>query len=117
MAKSSNSPKEANNDTIKAAILDAVASLWEEHVDQISRIREKAEDKSVTVNFANKIDCSETQATVETNIRFCETFTDKRTNKIEDASQGKFETIENAGRGGRKGGDKDKEKGEGAEKE
>lgn len=88
--------------SIKAAILDAVSELYDEHTDQIRLIRERAEGKVITVNFANEIDCSESQPVVKTKIRFCETYTDERTNKLEDTDQGTFETLEAAGRGGRK---------------
>jgi len=101
MAKKENN-SQPQDSTIKAAILDAVAELWDQHEEEIRRIREGSEDKTIVVNFANEIDCSETQAVVKTKLRFCETFTDERTNKLDDSKQGKFETIENAGRGGRK---------------
>lgn len=95
-----------SDETIKAAILDAVAELFDEHLEQINGIRDTSETKSIVVNFSNEIDCSESQAVVTTRIKFSQSFTDRRTNKIEDGKQGKFETIENAGRGGRKRGDK-----------
>lgn len=88
----------------KSAILDAVAELYDEHSDQIQAIRSRAEGQSITVTFGNVIDCSESQPVVTTKIRFCETYTDERTNKIskDDKNQLKFETVEHAGRGGRK---------------
>lgn len=95
----------ASEETIKAAILDAVSELWDQHTDEIRTIRNNSQEKCITVTFGNEIDCSESQVTVKTKIRFCETFTDERTNKItvDDQKQGKFETMEAAGRGGRKG--------------
>ena len=89
---------------IRKAILDAISELYEEHEDQIVGIRSRAEGNCITVTFANEIDFSESQPTVRTKIRFCETYTDERTNKIsrDDKNQLKLETIEHAGRGGRK---------------
>lgn len=91
---------QASNEAIKAAILDAVSELWDEHEQQIVNIRDKSQEQAIVVNFKNHIDCSESEAVVETTIRFSETFTDKRTNKITKDAENQL-TVENAGRGGR----------------
>jgi len=93
-----------NEADFKAAILDAVAELWDEHQEEIENIRSRAEGQTISVTFSNTIDGSESQPVVTTKIRFCETYTDERTNKIskDDKNQLKFETVEHAGRGGRK---------------
>lgn len=103
MAVPEKKPVDLNEDDIKEAILEAVAELYDEHRDQIVKIRNRSEVKCISVNFSNEINCSESQAVVETKIKFSENYTDKRTNKIsrDDSNQLKLETVEHAGKGGR----------------
>lgn len=92
---------ENNEEAIYAAICDSIQQLLEEHRETIVRIRDSSQGKAISVNFNNEIDCSETKPIVTTKINFSEKFTDERTQTI-DPAQGKFETIEKQGRGGRK---------------
>jgi molybdopterin converting factor small subunit len=93
MAVRKKSGKSAADGTVTEAIVSAVQELLEKHSGEIHRIREESEDKKVTVNFANQIDCSESEPLVTTTIRYTESYTDKITNRLDDPEQGTFSAV------------------------
>jgi len=102
MATTENPVKNISEEGIKEAIMAQIEALYDEHIEQIQNIRNRAQKKSINVNFSNEIDCSESEPVVNTKIRFCETYTDERTSTVDNA-QGTFSIMQNTGRGGRKG--------------
>lgn len=72
---------------IREAITKAVDELFNEHSGEISQVLDEAEDKGMAVNFAVKIDCSESEPMVTTSIRFSQSVTDKRVARLDDPRQ------------------------------
>ncbi len=96
MSVKSKGGAKAKDGNVCAAIIDAVETLWNKHAPEIHRIRQESEDKTIVVNFANEIDCSEIEPMVTTRIRYSESFTDKITNRLDDPNQGMFTEITEA---------------------
>lgn len=86
-------PKEPRNAAVVGAILAGVRSLYETHEDQINKVKDESETKTVTVNFAVDLDYSDTQPVIEVRVRFSQSVTDKRVARIEDPNQESFEFM------------------------
>lgn len=69
------------------AIQEDVGSLYVEHETEIRKVMDEAEKPVVVVNFAVKLDLTESAPIVETMIRFTSSVTDKRVRKLDDPAQ------------------------------
>lgn len=70
-----------------SAILEDVGALYVEHESEIRKVMDEAEKPVVVVNFAVKLDLTESAHIVETMIRFTSSVTDKRVRKLDDPAQ------------------------------
>jgi hypothetical protein len=76
------------NEHIIAAILASTREMLEEHIAEAMELVDQSETSAVVINLPSKIDCSESQPSVTTTLRFTKSFTDKRSKQLEDPSQG-----------------------------
>ena len=111
MARAKQTPK----DTPKAAVIRAAAQqaadLLEKHIAEIFKVCDESDENKVTVNLAVELDRSESEAMVSTRLRFSQSVTDKRTSRIDDPAQEKFEFIDKPTK--KKEGDQEPEGGDG----
>lgn len=70
-----------------SAIQEDVGALYVEHESEIRKVMDEAEKPVVVVNFAVKLDLTESAPIVETMIRFTSSVTDKRVRKLDDPAQ------------------------------
>lgn len=84
----------ASESNIKKSILEAVAILYERHGEEIKEVREESEQQIVNVAFGIKIDCSDAEPTVKTQIRFAAHVTDSVTARLDNPNQGKFTFLD-----------------------
>ena len=70
-----------------SAIQEDVGALYFEHESEIRKVMDEAEKPVVVVNFAVKLDLTESAPIVETMIRFTSSVTDKRVRKLDDPAQ------------------------------
>lgn len=70
-----------------AAIQEDVGALYVEHENEIRKVLDEAEKPVVVVNFAVRLDLTESAPIVETMIRFTSSVTDKRVRKLDDPAQ------------------------------
>lgn len=75
-------------------VVAAVHKLWARHASEIKQVREESEQNMVNVAFGIKIDCSEAEPTVKTQLKFVSSVTDSVTARLDDANQGRFEFLE-----------------------
>ncbi len=69
------------------AIQEDVGALYAEHEAEIRKVMDEAEKPVVVVNFAVKLDLTESASIVETLIRFTSSVTDKRVRRLDDPAQ------------------------------
>lgn len=83
--------------TYRDAIVQSVAKMLDNNAEEIEAIRVNSEQGIISIGIGAKIDGSESEIVVTTQLRFVETHIDKVTTRMENPNQGKFEFIEDVG--------------------
>lgn len=83
--------------TYRDAIVQSVAKMLENNAEEIEVIRVNSEQGIISIGIGAKVDGSESEIVVTTQLRFVETHIDKVTTRMENPNQGKFEFIEDVG--------------------
>lgn len=87
-------PVKVSRPGVKAAILRAVAILYDRHCEEIEEVQAESEQNQVTVAFGTHIDCSEAEPIVKTKIKFSAVVTDSVTARLEGVDQEAFEFLD-----------------------
>jgi len=78
---------------IAAAMAD-IEDLLKKHMnDGIIPLVDESEDHKATVSLSIKINCAESEPTVETDIRYTSSVTDRRVTKLDHPDQGTFKPV------------------------
>ena len=75
---------------IKAKFRKHSDELLKQHLPELLQILEESEDHSVPFTFQGKLDCSESEPSLTTRLRFAQTVTDERTELLDDGKQGRL---------------------------
>lgn len=89
-------PKTSSESGIHSAIVDSVEKLLKLHGGEIRTMREESEQNIANIAFSVKIDGSEAETTVKTQIRFSSSVTDSVTARLDDPNQNSFDFIKSA---------------------
>ena len=87
-------PVKVSRPGVKAAIIRAVAILYDRHCDEIEQVQEESTQNQISVAFGTLIDCSEAEPIVKTKIKFSAVVTDSVTARLEGVDQEAFEFLD-----------------------
>lgn len=100
---------------VKAAILRAMAILYDRHGEEIEQVQAESAQNQVSVTFGVHIDCSEAEPIVKTKIKFQAVVTDSVTARLEGVDQEAFEFLDDMDKPGKSDSDDESDPGQSEE--